>query len=277
MNDELRNRNNYQTKEARFKRRQKKQANNKGRFYAIKSNMNVGKLIAFESLLDSSDIAYRFTKQVQESNPKLRVFYMKFPNYFEIEKAAEKFIDSLNSIVIENNAKYFIDDNVKRTIDNMLEHQKNERLNKFMGINYIHMLPILSRIDKLNFLHTHYNLIVVSNYFNSIKAFASINKHIFRCLKFVYEQYIPKADHTFYIDINNNDLKNEVNKIGYDYFYEDYADKYRLTMMNGLFNKRLKNKVTTVPFNPDDKNKIVFECLTKFNLFMKYVTKTKFE
>ena len=185
------------------------------------------------------------------------------------------FVGVLNSIVIENNIKYFTDSDVKKTIDNMLEHQRNERLNKFMAINYIHMLPILTRIDKLNFLHTHYNLIVVSNYFNSIKAFASINKHIFRCLKFVYEQYIPKADQTYFIDISSEDLKKELDKIKYDYFYEEYADRYRLTLMNGLYNKKLKNKVTTIQFQ-DDKNKMLYDCLTKFNLFMKYVTKTTF-
>lgn len=274
-NNEIRNRNNYKAKSATTIRKQKKIFNKKGKSYPIKSNMNLGKLVAFESILDTSDIAYKFAQQIQESNPKLKVFYLRFPNYFEIEKEALLFVDMLNSIVIENNIKYFIDADVKKTIDNMSEHQRNERLNKFMAINYIHMLPILTRIDKLNFLHTHYNLIVVSNYFNSLKAFASINKHIFRCLKFVYEQYIPKADHSYFIDINNDDLKKELEKLNYEYFYEEYADRYRQTLMNGLYNKRLKNKVTTIPFQ-SDKNKMVYDCLTKFNLFMKYVTKTTF-
>lgn len=249
--------------------------NNKGNKFPIKSKFFKGKLVAFEGLIDTTEVAYQFTKQIQESNPKLKIYFMGFPHYFSIEKTTNEFLQSINNAVIEQNIKYFIDGDVKKTIDNMNEHQINNRLNIFSGINYINMLPILARINKINYLHTHFNLIVVSNYINSVKAFCSLNQHIFNCVKFVNEKYIPKADNTYLIDANDNDVKKSLAKQDYEYFYEEHINKYRMNLLNMIQSNAKKQKVKIIPY-VNDKNKLVFEALNNYNLFLKYINKNVF-
>lgn len=235
-----------------------------------------GKLVAFESLLDTSKVAYDFAKQVQDSNPKLRVFYMRFPTYFEIEKNVLDFMEDYNSSIIENNIRYFEDENVRRTIDNLNEYQVNNRLNIFSSINYIHMLPILARINKINHLHTHYNLIVVANYINSIRAFAINSQHVYKCLRFVYEQYVAKADQTFMLDATATQVKKDLARQKYEYFFDEDIDRYRIALLNNVNQRKHKNKLNIVEYDGVNTNKTLYNVLSNFFLFQQYVNKTVF-
>ena len=143
------------------------------------------------------------------------------------------------------------------------------------GINYVHMLPILSRINKLTHLHTHYNVIVVANYFNSIKALAINNQHIYRAMKFVYEQYVPKADKTYMIDVSSAKLKPILEKMNYQYFVKEQADRYRLALLNMLNSHQGKHKVDIVDYNENMKEMLA-DIVGTFNPLGKYITKSIF-
>lgn len=259
------------------KRHQKYQLNKQGNRVPIKSKMYQGYFVAFESLTDTTQIAYDFAKSIQESNPKLSIFFMRFGTYFEIEKDVYEFLKTFNNSVIECNLKYFDDKNVRKTIDNLNEYQTNNRLNNMSGINYIQMLPILSRINKINHLRTHYDILVVANYYNSIKALSINNQHIYRALKFVYESYIPKADKTYFIDISSSKLKPILDKMDYRYFYAEEINRYRVALMNMLLSNQGKNKVDIIDYDTENNNKnMLTNILKTFNPLQRYITKTVF-
>lgn len=257
------------------KKHQKYTLNSKGERYPIKSKMKKGYFVSFESLMDTAQIAYRFAKSVQESNPKLTIFFMRFPTYFELEDHVFKYLSELNNSIIECNIKYFDDKNVRKTIDSLNEYQVNNRLNIMSGINYIHMLPILARINKINHLTTHYNLVVVANYFNSIKALAINNQHIYRAMKFVYENYVPKSDKTYMIDISSTKIKPILEKMKYEYFSKEQVDRYRLALLNMLNTHQGKHKVDIIDYNEDNKVMLA-DILRTFNPLEKYITKSIF-
>ena len=84
---------------------QKYELNSQGNRVPIKSKMKKGYMVTFESLIDTNEIAYNFAKSIQESNPKLTIFFMRFPTYFEIEAHVLKFLNEFNDSVIECNLK----------------------------------------------------------------------------------------------------------------------------------------------------------------------------
>lgn len=240
----------------------------KGDKYPIKTKMNRGKLVAFESIWDTTDLAFDFALGLQKSRPNWRIYYMAIPYYFEIEQKLFDFIEGFNTSVIENNIRYFDNADIKKTIDNLQEHQKNNRLSLMSSVNYIHSLLLMSRINKIHHLHTHYNVIVVANYFNSMKALSVNNQYVSKAMSYMYEQYIPKADNTFVIDIDSMSMKRHLQKIKYPYFFEEDMDKYRIALMNLMQHKRHANKVKIIPYDKD-RNRMLMNIYANFYHLMK--------